>query len=78
MLSVLSLWYDSTGDWTPVSEPLTNTLLIWPMKKKIFFLSNANYSGNGGSFYIELKYESDSLHVKCKIIVFFFSVSLMV
>ena len=24
----LSLWYDSTWDWTPVSRPLVNTLLI--------------------------------------------------
>ena len=29
----LSLWYDSTWDWTQPPSPLTNTLLIWPMKK---------------------------------------------
>ena len=30
----LSLWYDSTWDWTPVFQTIANTLLIRPMAQK--------------------------------------------
>ena len=32
----LSLWYDSTWDWTLVSQTIVNTLLIWPILSSSF------------------------------------------